>query len=186
MWRPGRPLLDGLDFLPMGDRPVLDPYAVLGVPRDASPLQVARAHRRLAKRYHPDLHPGEDVSEPMSRINLAYRLLSSPTRRAAFDEAHPAAGTPGSRHWAGSRREIRPAQPTTTRNWATWRTTAAETRAAPRTRRAPGEVQIPITRRPPRIEPRQGGFRDSGWAALLAALIFLTLLVAAIVAGRPG
>ena len=36
----------------------LDPYAVLGVPREATPLQVARAHRRLAKRHHPDLHEG--------------------------------------------------------------------------------------------------------------------------------
>lgn len=168
----------------MADRPVLDPYAVLGVPRDASPLQIARAHRRLAKRHHPDLHPGEDASGPMRRINEAYRLLSSEVRRAEYDRAHPAAGTPASGHWAGTRRTIRPAQPTTTRTWATWRTTADEVRAAPRTRRHPGEVQIPATRRPSPIAGREASFRDSGWAALLAGAAFVALLVTAIVIGR--
>jgi curved DNA-binding protein CbpA len=162
----------------------LDPYAVLGIPREATPLQIARAHRRLAKRHHPDLHPGEDATEPMRRINEAYRLLSSAARRAAYDRAHPGAGTPASGHWAASRREIRPAQPTTTRTWAAWRTTAEETRSAPRTRRTPGEVQIPVTRRPARIAPAEQSFRDSGWAALLAGLAFLALVLAAIVAGR--
>jgi curved DNA-binding protein CbpA len=169
----------------MADRPVLDPYAVLGVPRDATPLQLARAHRRLAKRHHPDLNPGQDAAEPMRRINEAYRLLSSAERRAQYDAAHPSAGTPASGHWAGSRRTIRPAQPTTTRTWATWRTSADETRAAPRTRRHPGEVQVPQTRRPPRIEPERTGFRDSGWAAFLAGLVFLAVLLAALVIGRP-
>jgi curved DNA-binding protein CbpA len=167
----------------MADRPILDPYAVLGIPRDATPLQIARAHRRLAKRHHPDLHPGEEVDEPMRRINEAYRLLSTEARRAEYDRSHPSAGTAGG-HWAGTRRPIRPAQPTTTRTWATWRTTAEEVRSAPRTRRGPGEVQIPITRRPPRIEVREVSFRDSGWAALLAGAFFLALLVTAIVVGR--
>ncbi len=168
----------------MADRPVLDPYAVLGIPRDARPLQIARAHRRLAKRHHPDLHPGQDAGEPMRRINEAYQLLASETRRAEYDRAHPTAGTPAGGHWAGTRRSIRPAQPTTTRTWATWRTSADEVRAAPRTRRHPGEVQIPITRRPPRMEARTESFRDSGWAALLAGAVFLAILIAAIVAGR--
>lgn len=168
----------------MADRPVLDPYAVLGVPRDATPLQIARAHRRLAKRHHPDLHPGQAGAEPMRRINEAYRLLSSEIRRAEYDRAHPAGATPAGGHWAGTRRPIRPAQPTTTRTWATWRTTADEVRSAPRTRRGPGEVQIPVTRRPPRIEPRDTSFRDSPLAAMLAGAIFLAVLVAAIVVGR--
>jgi curved DNA-binding protein CbpA len=168
----------------MTDRPVLDPYAVLGVSRDATPLQIARAHRRLAKRHHPDLNPDGNGTEPMRRINEAYRLLSSAARRAAYDRAHPGAGMPGAGHWAASRREIRPAQPTTTRTWAAWRTTAEETRAAPRTRRSPGEVQVPPTRRPTYPEVREPSFLDSGWAALLAGLAFLALLTAAIVAGR--
>lgn len=167
----------------MPNRPVMDPYAVLGVPRDASPLQVARARRRLAKRFHPDLHPGQDVSESMRRVNEAWYILSSVARRAAYDRAHPHAGTPSSGHWAASRPEIRPMSPNTTRSWASWRTTAEETRAAPRTQRQPGDPVV-TTRRPPPMAPQQRTFRDSGWAALLAGLIFLLLLVAAIVAGR--
>ncbi|HYM51903.1 MAG TPA: J domain-containing protein [Candidatus Dormibacteraeota bacterium] len=170
----------------MTNRPVLDPYAILGVPRDATPLQVARAHRRLAKRFHPDLHPGEDLSEHMRRVNEAWRILSSASRRTEYDGAHPGAGTASSGHWAGSRQEFHPAAPTTTRAWATWRATAAETRAAPRTRRQPGEQPAPVTRRPPRIVPVERTFRDSGWAALLAAIVFLLILAAAIVAQRLG
>ncbi|HYN64536.1 MAG TPA: DnaJ domain-containing protein, partial [Candidatus Limnocylindrales bacterium] len=165
----------------MASRPALDPYAVLGVPRDASPLQVARARRRLAKRFHPDLHPGQDVSESMRRVNEAWHILSSGLRRADYDRAHPRAGTPSSGHWAPSRPEIRPMQPTTTRSWASWRTTAEETRAAPRTRRQPGEIPVVTTRRPPPISPPERTFRDSGWAAVLVALVFLLLLVAAVV-----
>jgi DnaJ domain len=168
----------------MPGRQVLDPYAILGVARDASPLQIARAHRRLAKRFHPDLHPGENLSDSMKRINDAWRILSSATRRSEYDLSHPAAGTPASGHWAGSRREFHPAPPTTTRTWATWRATAAETRAAPRTRRQPGEQPVPVTRRPARITPVERTFRDSGWAALLVAVVFLLILAAAIVSGR--
>jgi curved DNA-binding protein CbpA len=171
----------------MPNRPTLDPYAILGVSRDATPLQVARAHRRLAKRFHPDLHPGEDLSEHMRRVNEAWRILSSASRRTEYDGAHPAAGTPPSGHWAGSRREFHPAPPTTTRTWATWRASAAETRAAPRTRRQPGELPKPVARpRPAGIEAADRSFRDSGWAALLAAVIFLLILAAAVVSGRLG
>jgi DnaJ-class molecular chaperone len=168
----------------MAHRPALDPYAVLGVPRDASALQVARARRRLAKRYHPDLHPGQDVSESMRRINEAWHILSSAIRRAEYDRAHPRAGTPSSGHWAPSRPEFHARQPDTTRNWASWRTTAEETRAAPRTRRQPGEIPVVTTRRPPPMAPAERTFRDSGWAALLAGLVVLLLLVAAVIAGR--
>ncbi len=107
----------------MADRPLLDPYAVLGVPRSATPLQIARAHRRLAKRHHVTVLCHRNPDRGMRRINEAYRLLSSELRRAEYDRAHPSAGTPASGHWAGTRRPIHPAQPTTTRTWASWRTT---------------------------------------------------------------
>jgi curved DNA-binding protein CbpA len=168
----------------MANRQAMDPYAVLGVPRDATPLQVARARRRLAKRFHPDLHPGQEVTEAMRRVNEAWHILSSAARRADYDRAHPGAGTSSSGHWAASRPEVRPMQPNTTRNWASWRTTAEETRAAPRTRRPPGEGPVVTTRRPPPLAPPERTFRDSGWAALLAAVVVLLLLIAAVVAGR--
>jgi curved DNA-binding protein CbpA len=168
----------------MADRQPLDPYAVLGVPRDASPLQLARAHRRLAKRFHPDLNPNGDA-ERMRRVNEAWALVSARLRRVDRADAgtHGSAEHSSSRHWAGNRRTIRPSPPDTTRTWATWRTTAAETRAAPRTRRQPGEVQIPPTRRPVPIADEERRFLDTGWAALIAAAVILVILLAAVVAG---
>jgi len=164
----------------MAERTHLDPYAVLDIPRDASPLQVARAHRRLAKAHHPDLHEGADeAAARMRRINEAWAILSNPIRRSAYDRA---TGGPG--HWAASRQPITPGAPSSTRTWATWRATAAETEAAPRTVREPGEVPTPRTRRPPRPSPPPETFRDSGWAALIVGALILGLLVGAIIVGR--
>ena len=169
----------------MASRRTLDPYAVLGVARDATPLQVARAHRHLAKAHHPDLHEGAaEAAERMRAINEAWAVLSNPVRRADYDLSHPSSGTPSSGHWGASRSPIQPASPSSTRTWATWRATAAETRAAPRTARQPGEVPIPRTRRPPRPEPPEPSFRDSGLAAVLAGAVILVLLLGAIVVGR--
>lgn len=169
----------------MHGRRLLDPYAVLGVARDATPLQVARAHRRLAKRHHPDLHEGaHDAAERMRHINEAWALLSNPVRRADYDRAFPSAGTRTGSHWGASRAPIRPVTPSSTRTWASWRATAADTRAAPRTVRQAGEVPIPRTRRPPRPAASPPTFRDSGWAAVLAAAVMIVLLLAAIAAGR--
>jgi curved DNA-binding protein CbpA len=166
----------------MPDHPPLDPYAVLGVPRNASPLQLARAHRRLAKRFHPDLNPDGDA-ERMRRVNEAWAQISVGWRRGEHDGARSTTAG-GARHWAGSRRPIRPSPPETTRTWASWRATAAETQAAPRTSRQPGEVQLPPTRRPAPIVPEEGRFLDSGWAALIAAAVILVVLLSAIVLGR--
>src|SRR5205807_2029616 len=82
----------------MTERMSFDPYATLGVTRGASALQVARAHRRLAKRFHPDLHPNEAGTERMRRINDAWRILSTPAHREAWDREHPVGGIPMS-HW---------------------------------------------------------------------------------------
>jgi curved DNA-binding protein CbpA len=166
----------------MKTRARFDPYAVLGIARDATPLQVARAHRRLAKAHHPDLHEGaHGADERMRRINEAWAILSDPRRRDEYDRA---AGLPPRGHWAASRAPIQPVPPTSTRTWATWRATAADTRAAPPTARQPGEVPIPRTRRPPRPEPEPYTFRDSGWAALVAGALILALLLGAIIVGR--
>src|SRR5687767_10992584 len=151
-WRPsGRRRIGA-----MPARRTLDPYAVLGIARDATPLQVARAHRRLAKRHHPDLHEGAmEAADRMRNINEAWALLSNPLRRADYDRSHPSSGLPAAGHWGASRAPIQPASPSSTRTWASWRATAAETRAAPRTVRQPGEVPIPRTRRPPRPAPAE-------------------------------
>jgi curved DNA-binding protein CbpA len=172
----------------MHARRTVDPYAVLGVPRDATPLQVARAHRRLAKRHHPDLHEGAEAvaeaADRMRRINEAWSILSNPTRRREYDRAFPAAGTAAAGHWAASRSPISPSAPSSTRTWASWRATADATRAAPRTVRQPGEVPLPRTRRPPRPVQQPSTFRDSGWAAVIAAAIIIMLLLGAVAVGR--
>ena len=120
----------------------------------------------------------------MRDINEAWQILSSAERRAAYDGAHPAPTGSTSGHWAAARPPIQPAQPTSTRTWATWRATAAETRAAPRTVRQPGEMPMPPTRRPTPITPSQRTFRDSGWAAAAVALVFLLMIAVAVVVGK--
>lgn len=62
-----------------------DPYAVLGIARDATDNQVRQAYRRLAKRHHPDLHPDAPTAERMRRINQAWHTLSTPIRRARYE-----------------------------------------------------------------------------------------------------
>ncbi len=55
-----------------------DPYEVLGVPRSASEQEVTSAYRRLAKRYHPDLNPGDaGAQKKMAEINVAYEEIKS-------------------------------------------------------------------------------------------------------------
>jgi DnaJ-class molecular chaperone len=63
-----------------------DPYATLGVKKDASQADIQKAYRRLAKNFHPDLNPGNTAAEDkFKEISAAYDLLSDPNKRARFD-----------------------------------------------------------------------------------------------------
>ena len=64
-----------------------DAYVVLGLSRDADDAAVARAHRRLARRHHPDV-AGETASRRMMRINAAYDAIKTAERRATYERAH--------------------------------------------------------------------------------------------------
>ncbi len=65
----------------------IDLYAVLKVPRHSTPLQIRRAHRRLASISHPDLNPNDmsRAERRMAQINVAAGVLMDPARRAAYD-----------------------------------------------------------------------------------------------------
>src|SRR5579885_2587924 len=63
-----------------------NPYVVLGVAKNASDEELKRAYRRLAKRLHPDVNPGNQAVEQQFReLNAAYELLSGPVLRRRFD-----------------------------------------------------------------------------------------------------
>ena len=67
-------------------------YVILGVPQEASTADIKRAYRRLARRYHPGVNPGDRAAEEMFRqIVEAYETLIDPGRRRQYDSA----GLPG-------------------------------------------------------------------------------------------
>jgi curved DNA-binding protein len=66
----------------------VDYYEVLGVPRDASAEDIKKAYRKLAMKWHPDRHSGDDrqqAEEKFKRINEAKEVLTDPEKRAKYD-----------------------------------------------------------------------------------------------------
>lgn len=63
-----------------------DPYETLGVPRTAKADDIRNAYRRLARKLHPDLNPGDRTAEErFKKVSAAHDLLSDPEKRARFD-----------------------------------------------------------------------------------------------------
>jgi curved DNA-binding protein CbpA len=145
---------------------MIDPYATLGIPRDASDEQVRRAYRRLAKRYHPDLHPGARSSEQMRRVNEAWEILSSPGRRARHDAEARLRRAQTAGHWARPARWSAPAAsepPRWTGTWASTTPSGAYARS--------------------RTAPYAGGDDSPGWVAVLTAIVVAFVGILALVAG---
>jgi curved DNA-binding protein len=64
-----------------------DYYDILGVSRDADEKEIKRAFRRMARKHHPDVNPGDSEAEDrFKEINEAYEVLSDPEKRQKYDQ----------------------------------------------------------------------------------------------------
>ena len=83
----------------MSDR---DYYEVLGVDKGADDSAIKQAYRTQAKKYHPDLHPGDAEAEAkFKEVNEAYSVLSDPEKKAKYDQFGKAAFEPGGGYEGG-------------------------------------------------------------------------------------
>src|ERR1700747_95370 len=65
----------------------IDYYRVLGVPKTASEKEIKDAHRKLARKHHPDLNPNDpEANKKFQQINEANEVLSDPEKRKKYDK----------------------------------------------------------------------------------------------------
>jgi curved DNA-binding protein CbpA len=67
----------------------VDPYAELGVSRDASSVEIRRAYRQVARRHHPDVNRDPGGAERFAAAARAYEILNDPAARARYDNHFP-------------------------------------------------------------------------------------------------
>ena len=78
---------------------MIDPYAVLGVSRNATQDEIKKAYRQKAKQYHPDLHPDDpSAAQKMNEVNEAYDLLQHPEKMKAQQSRESSSGNPYGNH----------------------------------------------------------------------------------------
>ena len=69
-----------------------DPYAVLGIARDATGAQITQARHQLVRKYHPDVDHDPDAAAHFDAVQQAFDLLSDPAARAEYDRTHDQQG----------------------------------------------------------------------------------------------
>ncbi len=75
-----------------------DFYPVLGVPDSATPAEIKKAYRKLAKQYHPDANPNNpQASEKFKQISEAHSVLSDPAKKEKYDQMRRLGAFTGSR-----------------------------------------------------------------------------------------
>lgn len=72
-------------------------YAILGVPERASQLEIKKAYRRLARKYHPDRNGTAHAEDLIKKINAAYEILSDVNKREQYDKS--SFGEVGQHEW---------------------------------------------------------------------------------------
>lgn len=79
-----------------------DPYAVLGVSRDADQDTIKKAYKKLAKRYHPDVSKEPEADRKFKEVNEAWDILKDPEKRRRFDTFGTSGGSmPGGSPYGG-------------------------------------------------------------------------------------
>src|SRR6266516_7594319 len=67
-----------------------DYYSSLGVAKTATDKEIKQAYRKLARKHHPDVNPGDKAAESrFKEINEAYEVLGDPAKRKKYDELGP-------------------------------------------------------------------------------------------------